>query len=120
LRRIKIGRYDERVTTETTPRPTVLVRAFRALGDESRLRLLTLLREGEQCVCDLTEATGIAQSLLSFHLRTLKDAGLVVDRREGRWVYYTLNRQALEDLDRAIAALKPAPAAERRGPRRCD
>jgi len=60
---------------------------FRALGDETRLRIIERLREGEQCVCDLTEELGAGQSLLSFHLRTLKDAGLVRDRRDGRWVY---------------------------------
>ncbi len=64
-----------------------LLRLFRALGDETRLRLLQRLRDGEQCVCDLTENLESRQSLLSFHLRTLKDAGLVTDRRDGRWVY---------------------------------
>jgi DNA-binding transcriptional ArsR family regulator len=58
---------------------------------ENRLRLIAQLRDGEQCVCDLSEAIGASQPLLSFHLKTLKDAGLVTDRREGRWVYYTLH-----------------------------
>jgi hypothetical protein len=49
-------------------------RWFHALSDETRLQLLELLREGEQCVCDLTEALGVAQSRLSFHLKTLKEA----------------------------------------------
>src|SRR5205807_5531861 len=62
-----------------------LTRQFRALSDETRLKIIDLLRRGERCVCELTEALDVAQSLLSFHLRTLKDAGLVTDRREGRW-----------------------------------
>jgi ArsR family transcriptional regulator len=62
-------------------------RWFHALSDETRLQLLELLREGEQCVCDLTDALDAAQSRLSFHLKTLKDAGLVTDRKQGRWVY---------------------------------
>jgi ArsR family transcriptional regulator, arsenate/arsenite/antimonite-responsive transcriptional repressor len=57
------------------------LRVFRALGDENRLRLIGQLRDGEQCVCDLREAIGASQPLLSFHLKTLKDAGLVTDRR---------------------------------------
>jgi ArsR family transcriptional regulator len=95
---------------------TRLARAFRALGDETRLRLLELLREGEQCVCDLTDALGAAQPLLSFHLRTLKEAGLVADRREGRWVYYSLTPRGLDEVGRCLLELKPAG---RPGMRRC-
>lgn len=84
------------------------LRLFRALGDETRLRLLAQLRGGEQCVCDLTDELEASQSRLSFHLKTLKDAGLVVDRREGRWVYYTINPEALAMLERVLADLKPS------------
>jgi ArsR family transcriptional regulator len=66
-------------------------RLFHALSDETRLSILDRLRRGECCVCELTDALEAAQSRLSFHLRVLKEAGLVVDRREGRWMYYTLN-----------------------------
>lgn len=72
-----------------------LDRRFHALSDEKRLRVLELLREGERCVCELTDAIDASQSLLSFHLKTLRDAGLVADRREGRWVYYSLDPSAL-------------------------
>lgn len=92
---------------------------FRALGDETRLRLLKRLRGGEQCVCDLTDELETRQSLLSFHLRTLKEAGLVTDRREGRWVYYALNPGALETMRRLLEELKPSPRALR-VLRRCD
>ena len=74
------------------------VRAFHALSDPTRLQLLALLRNGERCVCELTEALGAAQSRLSFHLGVLKDAGLVLDRREGRWVHYRLNQEQVERL----------------------
>lgn len=84
-----------------------VVRAFHALSDETRLQIIQLLRNGEKCVCDLTEALDAAQSRLSFHLKTLKDAGLVNDRREGRWVYYTLNAETFTRLEKALAALKP-------------
>jgi ArsR family transcriptional regulator, arsenate/arsenite/antimonite-responsive transcriptional repressor len=96
-----------------------VLRMFRALGDETRLRLLQRLRAGEQCVCDLTEDLETRQSLLSFHLRTLKDAGLVTDRREGRWVYYAINPDGLEALRRALDELRPGDRALR-VLRRCD
>lgn len=73
-------------------------RAFHALSDPTRIGLLDLLRGGERCVCDLTSALGAAQSRLSFHLGVLKDAGLVLDRREGRWVYYRLNQEQMDRL----------------------
>jgi ArsR family transcriptional regulator len=72
-----------------------LERFFHALSDMKRLRILEILRSGESCVCDLAGSLDIRQSLLSFHLRTLRDAGLVSDRKEGRWVHYALNEEAL-------------------------
>jgi ArsR family transcriptional regulator len=78
---------------------------FQALSDEKRLRILSLLGAGEHCVCELTEALDLPQSLLSFHLKTLRDAGLVTDRREGRWVYYALATRALEEARGALDAL---------------
>jgi ArsR family transcriptional regulator len=59
---------------------------FHALSDETRLRIIECLGEGEQCVCDLMATLDTAQSRLSFHLKTLKDAGLLHDRREGRCI----------------------------------
>lgn len=96
-----------------------LLKMFRALGDETRLRLLKRLREGEQCVCDLTDELESKQSLLSFHLRSLKEAGLVTDRRDGRWVYYALNPDALDTLRRLLDDLKPSERTFR-VIRRCD
>lgn len=80
-------------------------RRFQALSDETRLRIVQLLSGGELCVCDLQTALGAAQSRLSYHLKTLKDAGLVVDRPDGRWVHYSLNQEVLEEL-RAILGEK--------------
>jgi len=95
-------------------------RCFRALGDETRLRILELLRDGERCVCDLTDLLETGQSRLSFHLRTLKDAGIITDRREGRWVYYALNVDTIEALKHAVEELKPARAGLRVFSPRCD
>jgi ArsR family transcriptional regulator len=95
-------------------------RWFHALSDETRLQLLELLRDGEQCVCDLTDALEAAQSRLSFHLKTLKDAGLVTDRKQGRWVYYALNPEAIDGLTELISELRPKRSGLRIAPRRCD
>jgi len=82
-----------------------ITRQFRALSDATRLQIVDLLRGGERCVCELTDALGLGQSLLSFHLRVLKDAGLVTDRREGRWAYYTLTVDAFAQLEAFVGAL---------------
>src|SRR5437667_8203090 len=90
-------------------------RLFHALSDGTRLSILQRLRFGERCVCDLTDALDAAQSRLSFHLKVLKDAGLVTDRKEGRWMYYTMSPEALAEIADAIELLGSAPSsAERR------
>lgn len=90
-------------------------RVFHALSDETRLQILERLREGERCVCELTDVLGAAQSRLSFHLKTLKDAGLVTDRREGRWSYYALAPAALEPMAAALERLQEPPRPGSRG-----
>lgn len=85
-----------------------LTSRLQALAEPTRLQIIDLLRNGERCVCELTEAFGGGQSRLSFHLRVLKEAGLVTDRREGRWVYYTLETEALDSV--AAWLTRPAPA----------
>lgn len=86
-------------------------RLFHALSDETRLRILDRLRRGERCVCQLTDALDAAQSRLSFHLRILKDAGLVTDRREGRWSYYTVDPEVLAEAAELLTDLAPDPLA---------
>jgi ArsR family transcriptional regulator len=81
---------------------------FHALSDETRLALLDRLKGGEQCVCELTDAMRAAQSRLSFHLKVLKDAGLIRDRREGRWMYYSIDPDAIEELEAVVDTLKRA------------
>ena len=73
-------------------------RVFHALSEPTRLRIVELLRSGERCVCELTDALETGQSRLSFHLKALKEAGIVSDRREGRWVYYRLNQERVEEV----------------------
>jgi ArsR family transcriptional regulator, arsenate/arsenite/antimonite-responsive transcriptional repressor len=80
---------------------------FHALSDETRVEILQLLSSGERCVCELTDALEAAQSRLSFHIKVLKDAGLLEDRREGRWMYYTVNPAALAEMAELIGEFKP-------------
>jgi ArsR family transcriptional regulator len=91
----------------------LLARRFYALGDEIRLCLLGLLRDGERCVCELTGCLALAQPRLSFHLKVLKDAGLITHRREGRWSYYALDEAACRELE---AFLDQLPAGAGAGP----
>ncbi|MFH0981984.1 MAG: metalloregulator ArsR/SmtB family transcription factor [Planctomycetota bacterium] len=106
---------------------------FKALADETRLRILHLLVRGELCVCDIMTVLGIGQSKTSRHLAYLRNAGLVHDRREGVWMYYTLakpkgltHRRMVEwlaetasEIPQAAADRKALQALERRA-RRCD
>ena len=80
---------------------------FHALSDETRLAILALLRDGERCVCELMEALDLAQSRLSWHLKTLSDAGIIRGRREGRWNYYSLNADTLGETRGLLESLKP-------------
>src|SRR5437899_11348256 len=99
--------YVAVVTTATFPGTRAAARRFHALSDPTRVEIVALLSHGERCVCELQSALGVAQSRLSFHLKTLKDAGLVTDRREGRWVHYALNPDALEAIAAFTGAVKP-------------
>ncbi|HEX5725880.1 MAG TPA: metalloregulator ArsR/SmtB family transcription factor [Longimicrobiaceae bacterium] len=94
-------------TITATPDLAQVARWFHALSDETRLRIVGMLAGGERCVCDLQGALAAAQSRLSFHLKTLREAGLVVDRREGRWNYYSLDPAALETLRDFLGDARP-------------
>src|SRR3990172_12019906 len=95
-------------------------RWFHALADETRLRIVHRLSEGEECVCDLTDTLGTGQSLLSFHLKTLKDAGILTDRREGRWVYYSLNSEAIEEIEKLLGSLRAMNGRAQAGSKCCE
>jgi ArsR family transcriptional regulator len=81
-------------------------RFFRALGDETRLRIVALLSHGELCVCHLQAALGLSQPNISRQLGVLRAAGIVEDRRDGNWVYYRLLPQQDEDRARHLEALR--------------
>jgi ArsR family transcriptional regulator, arsenate/arsenite/antimonite-responsive transcriptional repressor len=83
------------------------VALFHALSDATRLSILDMLKDGERCVCELQGELDAAQSRLSFHLRVLKEAGLVTDRKEGRWMYYSIAPDALAEVHDMAVAMQP-------------
>lgn len=89
--------------------PDRLATLAHALSDPTRLGILRQLQHGERCVCDLTGDLDASQSRLSFHLKVLKAAGLVADRKDGRWSFYRINVEALETLHDAVVGLRPKP-----------
>ncbi|MDZ7964764.1 MAG: metalloregulator ArsR/SmtB family transcription factor [Nostoc sp. DedSLP03] len=86
--------------------PDTIAAGFHALSDPLRIKVLELLRSQELCVCDLCEHLGTTQSKLSFHLKTLKEAGLVRARQEGRWIYYSLNLPQFAVLEQYLAEFR--------------
>ena len=71
---------------------------LRVLAEPSRLQVVQTLGQGERCVCELTSELGLAQSKLSFHLKVMREAGLLSARQQGRWIYYRLEPAALAAL----------------------
>src|SRR5687768_14254193 len=96
------------MSSSTVIDPARAARLFHALSDETRLGILEMLRGGERCVCDLQDELDAAQSRLSFHLRVLKEAGMVTDRREGRWSYYSIAPESLAEVHDLAVALQPS------------
>ena len=76
-----------------------------SLSDPIRLNILELMMNGEICVCDIVKVTGLSQSKISYHIKILKDSGLISDRQEGRWVYYSLNKESLFLIKEWITSL---------------
>jgi len=67
-----------------------LLNLFKALSEETRLRIVKLLEHGELCVCDIVAALDMIQPKVSFHLAVLKDAALLKDRKQGKWTHYSI------------------------------
>jgi ArsR family transcriptional regulator len=82
-----------------------LARLFRALGDETRVRIVALLTHGELCVCHVESALGLSQPTVSRQIGVLRSAGVVVPRREGNWIYYRLAEQPDEECRLVVAAI---------------
>jgi ArsR family transcriptional regulator len=72
---------------------------LKLISENSRLQILCLLQKGEYCVCELMKETKLSQSLISHHLKDLKDSNLVSDRKEGKWVHYSLTNEGKRITD---------------------
>ena len=81
------------------------LRVFRAFSDESRIRVLELLCEGEQCACILLDDMKISQSTLSHHMKILCVSGIVKSRREGKWNYYSIDENGCKYAKRLLDAV---------------
>lgn len=80
------------------------IKMFKALSDETRLHIYLLLLQGELCVCELVNILNVEQSRISHSVRILKEAGLVVNRREGKWIIYAVNPET--ENNKIIQSLK--------------
>ena len=118
------------MSTKLEVRP--ISRLFKALGDETRLRIVALLSHGELCVCHLQDALKLPQPNVSRQLGILRSAGLVEDRRDGSWVYYRLLPQDDPDCERQLRSLTQGFAKDamlrrdiervlkNKGPKKCE
>jgi ArsR family transcriptional regulator len=86
------------MSTTTFQDDALLLQRFQAVSEETRFKIVRLLAGGERCVCEIQVELNAAQSRLSFHLKRLKEAGVVSDRKDGRWVFYSLVPEALEEM----------------------
>lgn len=69
---------------------------LKVIADTNRLKILCLLKDGERCVCEIYEPLSLSQNLISHHLKVLKETGLVLCRKQGKWIYYRLNDQKIK------------------------
>ena len=81
---------------------------FKAFADENRIQILELLRDGERCACRLLEEMKITQPTLSHHMKILCDSGIVVGRKEGKWMHYSISKDGLENVRNYLEELKNA------------
>jgi ArsR family transcriptional regulator len=97
LKAIAKGTYDERALRSSA-------RFFKALSDQTRLKILKLLTVRSMCVCEIMVALEMSQPTASHHLNILENAGLVKKRRQGKWIFHSLaSTQVIEMLDRAVS-----------------
>lgn len=81
------------------------LKTFKALSDPNRLRIMKMLGERELCLCEVREMLGLSNSTVSKHLTVLRDAGLLLDSKEGKWVNFRLNNKAENQFTRSILTL---------------
>lgn len=79
---------------------------FKAFCDENRIKILQLLRDGEKCACMLLEEMNITQPTLSHHMKILCDSGIVVGRKEGKWMHYAISSEGIDMAQEYLISLK--------------
>ena len=94
--------------------PAELAEVFKALGDETRFLIVRMLVGRELCVCEIIDAFAISQPAISHHLKILRQAGVVRDKREGKWIYYSLNPATLELISGVLAILQLQNGADKK------
>ena len=82
---------------------------FKALCDSNRLIIIEMLQNGEKCACQILDDLNIGQSTLSHHMKTLCESGVVTCRREGKWMYYSLNKKGCETAYHLLTKIMEAP-----------
>lgn len=95
--------FSGRLAGET---PSKVADIFKALGDETRLAIVQMLAGKELCVCDILDAFNMSQPTISHHLKILRQAGIVQDRREGKWIFYSLDSATLNLTGRILQKLQ--------------
>ena len=95
-------------------RKTALI--FKAFCDENRIRILKLLRGGEKCACKLLEEMSISQPTLSHHMKILCDSGIVVGRKEGKWMHYSISPHGVRVAQELLTALTTVVPGEENRP----
>lgn len=89
-----------------------LAEFYKALGDETRLKIIQMLAEKEMCVCEVIDRLNLSQPAISHHLKILRQAGLVQDTKEGKWVYYALKESAFKDYNAELNKILTGPPHE--------
>lgn len=84
---------------------------FKAFCDENRLKILELLRTGEKCACKLLETMNISQPTLSHHMKILCDSGIVLGRKEGKWMHYRISHEGIQIAKDYLTGLAAAATA---------
>lgn len=82
-----------------------IVKVFKALSDSNRIRILKMLEQRPLCVCEITEILNLATSTVSKHLSLLRDAELILDEKDGKWVNYYLNKDKSDDYVKKLLPL---------------
>ncbi len=78
---------------------------FKALGDENRIRILKMLKGGEKCACKLLDELNVTQPTLSHHMKILCDSGLVIGRKEGKWMHYSISPEGAKKAGNFLSEL---------------